>query len=346
MKVPSYRTAGVKLAGLALATLGTAQLAHGLTPASYPSFELTHASRVTDVLLDAKAALSADTAQRVRHWSPVLGGAGAPHGPLPGIVDVSVTPWDWADDTVAGASVQFQFKNDEEAEQFRQHLISTVGAPDAACTDALRAHWAVAPGQSLMWRQQAEPAGVVQLMLMQADAPDANCAVHDVGPYAKLQPQAVRRFLDAIAADPLPWQDAKALKTWMAGYGKVIAHGPDACPAYLEVELPAGLPGVDMMALESPACDDAATRTPPALHLMAGSADMYAADALWHLLRERHGEPQAGCLTRDSAAWAVNADTHASWLTMGPLAFLKMTYRTEGADPCGAEPPLFDEMPE
>ena len=171
MNTPLRRCArrGVFALGLAFATSAPAQT---LSLAQFPAFELSESSRLIDLVRDVAAALDAHPQARSRHWRPVRDGS------LPGIVDLQVQPRDNAAGNVANAQLAVQFADADASAQFRARLQATVGAPDPACSDALQAHWALAPGQTLIWRESTVPDSPVSLTLLDADAPDVNCAVH------------------------------------------------------------------------------------------------------------------------------------------------------------------------
>ncbi|MBU4609768.1 hypothetical protein IMZ29_04155 [Achromobacter sp. GG226] len=322
-----YARRGIFALGLAFATSATAQT---LSLSQFPAFELSESSRLIDLVRNVDAALDTNPQARSRHWRPVRDGS------LPGIVDLQVQPRNNAAGNVANAQIAVQFANADAAVQFRAHLQAAVGAPDPACSDALQAHWALAPGQTLIWHESVVADSPVSLTLLDADAPDVNCAVHVEGLGEPFDPAPVVALLDTLQSHPLPWSDTPALTAWLARFGEVHRHGDASCPEALEVERPKGLPGVDHLALEIPSCSDADANASPVLHLVVGSADMFAAPALRKLFVTRHGDPAPACARHDQAAWAIDDTTHARWTQAINLGIVQITYEAKGKNPCPA----------
>jgi len=106
------------------------------------------------------------------------------------------------------------------------------------------------------------------------------------------------------------------------------------------VERPKGLPGVDHLALEIPSCGDATENASPTLHIVVGSADMFAADALRQLFLRRHGDPAPACASHEQAAWAIDETTHARWTQVISLGIVQITYAAKDKNPCPASDDL------
>ncbi len=154
-------------------------------------------------------------------------------GKLPGIFEVQRDSNDGSPNQVKLSVI---FASDEDRDGFEALLAKRFGAPDDACTKDGYVHWQLSEGRSARWMQLDYDTRHVEISIRSAPPLDANCASSATDSAYLLDPVQLTAFMERLRDEPLPFDDEKGFRSWLAPYGETEETAAGVCA--LNVHLP------------------------------------------------------------------------------------------------------------
>ncbi len=231
-------------------------------------------------------------------------------GKLPGIFEVQREINDGSAHQVKFSVI---FGSDTDRDGFEALLTKRFGAPDDTCSKGGYVHWQLADGQSARWIQLDCDTRHVEISVRASAPLDANCILSATDSTYLLDPVQLTAFMERLRDEPVPFNDEKGFRSWLASYGgsEETAAGDCALNVHLppyspDSSLIQGLDGFVFMLGQANICEEEGLS-----YLILSSqieTDMFAMDKFTAAVEAVLGSPITQCSDQFQTVWRLGED--------------------------------------